>query len=172
MINVPAGVWIDEEGNIVRPAETAYSKGARVMGQKIGDDRYAQGLRDWVKNGKKSKWVLSKDKLKKRLALKSPKKQQAAAQFRLGVYFHKKNDKVQAQKHWVAAQKLYPENWNYHRQAWSYQGAGGQMKWFQKVQKLAGKPYYEPLDVPKEGDKKEAEKKDRPKTGAKKKRRF
>jgi hypothetical protein len=169
MVNVPSGVWIDEQGFIVRPAETAYSKGGQLLGKQLGDPRYAQGVRDWVKNGKNSKWILSKEQLKKKLALKSPKKQLAEAHFRMGIHFHNKKDKARAKKHWIEAQKLHPDNWNFHRQAWLYEGLGGQMKFIQKVRKLGDKQYYEPLDAPRAKDK--SEEKDRPKTGDKKKRR-
>jgi hypothetical protein len=165
MVNVPSGVWIDEEGNIVRPSETAYSSGGKFMGQQLGDKRYAQGVRDWVKNGKKSKWVMSKEKLKEKLALQSPEKQKAEAHFRLGVYLHKNGNKDGAKAQWAQSQKLHPDNWNYHRQAWLYEGMGGQMKWMQKVHKLNGKPYYLPLDAPKEGEEKG---KERPKSGERK----
>lgn len=58
MVNVPMGVWIDETGQIVRPAEVAYSKHQVVMKQTIGDDRYAEGVRDWVEKGPQSAYLL------------------------------------------------------------------------------------------------------------------
>ena len=65
MVNVPQGVWIDEQGHIVRPAESAGSADmVRHMNREtfeIPDDAAAQGfavrnayvnaVRDWAKNG-------------------------------------------------------------------------------------------------------------------------
>ena len=53
-INVPMGVWIDERGRVVRPAEPAWSTNSEM---KIGaksivteGEKYVAALRDWVAN--------------------------------------------------------------------------------------------------------------------------
>ena len=81
--NVPMGVWIDEEGILVRPPETAHP-GKSVLremmrGQKVPEDlpayvlamlaetakirvkpeRYAEALRDWAAKGAESEYALS-----------------------------------------------------------------------------------------------------------------
>jgi hypothetical protein len=147
MVNVPTGVWIDEAGTIVRPPETAYSKSFTFMGQKLGDPRYVPALRDWVEHGAASRYVMRGQALGAKLA-KSDGKRLAAVQFRLGTYFHRKGDAAQAKKHWSKAHGLDPDNWNFQRQAWSFEGLPGQMKWLQKVRGLGDKPYYEPLELP------------------------
>jgi len=148
MVNVPSGVWIDEEGRIVRPPEVAYSKGRKLMGQKLGDDRYALGLKDWVERGPKSAFVMGKEKLSERLVRRSMRQRRAAEHFMLGAWFQAQKERKLSRKHWKRAQQLDPENWNYHRQDWSFDGASAGFKFLRKVSKLRGKPYYRPLDLP------------------------
>ena len=148
MVNVPAGVWIDETGVIVRPAEVAYSQKMKNLPSSPGDDRYAQGVRDWAEKGKKSEYVFSDKNLKERLALRAPKLRLADAEFKLGVYFTAQEKPELAAKHFHEAQKLNPDNWNYHRQEWSFEPNTAIAKWLVKVRQLNGKPYYDPVEFP------------------------
>ena len=148
MINVPSGVWIDETGHLVRSAEVAYSKRQTVLGQPIGDDRYAAGLRDWVQKGAASIYVVSADKLRARLAMRTPAERLAEAEFKLGVYFSEQGNRELATRHWQAAQRLSPDNWNYHRQDWSFDKSTESVNWFAKFKQLGNKPYYEPVEFP------------------------
>ncbi len=151
MVNVPMGVWIDEAGRIVRPAEVAYSKNVALLGIKVEGDRYAAGLRDWVAQGEKSAFALSADELRKRMAPPDPKLGLADANFKLGVYLHQQGDDTAAAKYWSEAQTLAPDNWNYHRQPWSFTPAEANGRWMKKYGELKGKgqTYYPPLDLPK-----------------------
>ena len=40
MVNVPIGVWIDEQGRIVRPNEVAYSKNIALFSIKVPGNDY------------------------------------------------------------------------------------------------------------------------------------
>jgi len=148
MINVPTAVWIDEEGRIVRPPETAYSQEQQVLGQTIGNDQYIVGLRDWVANGAESKYVMSQKKLKPLLRTIPLNLRQADAHFKLATHLHELGHANSAAEHWQTAQKLQPNSWNYHRQQWSFDSKTAGPKWFKKFMALKGKPYYEPLDLP------------------------
>jgi hypothetical protein len=57
------GVWVDERGRIVRPAEPAWTTSRTdVFGGKplvIEGDEYVAALRDWVTSGDRSRYVLS-----------------------------------------------------------------------------------------------------------------
>ncbi len=150
MVNVPAAVWVDEEGRIVRPSEVAYSKEQQVLGNTIGNNRYISGLRDWVAQGKKSQFVMSPEKLKELLRTKPPELRLADAHFKLATHFHALGDADEAAAHWKAAQELNPDSWNYHRQEWSFDPTTAGRKWFQKFRALNGHPYYAPLDLPEE----------------------
>ncbi len=150
MINVPTGVWIDEEGRIVRPPEVAYSKEQEVLGQIIGNDRYIEGLYDWVENGSESKFVVPTEELTKQFSVRDPKLRLADTHFKLAVYYHGQDDEDAAAEHWQQAQRLNPNSWNYHRQQWSFQPKTAMKKWFKKFKALDGKPYYAPIDLPTE----------------------
>lgn len=148
MVNVPAGVWVDESGKIVRSAEVAYSKQQRVLGQLIGDDRYAQGLADWVEKGPASHYVVSRDRLQPKLAVRTADERLADAHFKLGAYFSEQGKRELATKHWQESQRLNPSNWNYHRQDWSFDKAKEMPNWLAKVRTLGTKPYYDPVEFP------------------------
>src|SRR5215210_7786364 len=81
VVNVPNGVWIDEDGMIVRPAEPAYPR-SLVISSPRGDepehilammeeaskipteaDAYVAALRDWVANGGASRFALAPDEV-------------------------------------------------------------------------------------------------------------
>lgn len=148
MINVPTGVWIDEEGRMVRPPEVAYSKEQKVLGQTIGDNRYITGLYDWVENGADSVYVVPVEELAEEMAVEDPKSLLADAHFELAVYLHQQGDEEAASEHWLSAQRLNPDSWNYHRQQWSFDPKTAMRNWFKKFQALDGKPYYAPLELP------------------------
>jgi peroxiredoxin len=148
MVNVPAGVWIDENGKIVRPAEVAYSQKMKNLPTAPGDDRYAQGVRDWVEKGNKSAFVMDENKLKDRLSLRSPELRRADAEFKLATYFTAQKQPELAAKHFHEAQKLNPDIWNYHRQEWSFDPKTAMRKWLTKVGQLKGRPYYDPVELP------------------------
>jgi peroxiredoxin len=158
MVNVPTGVWIDEAGKIVRPAEVAYSKQQRVLNQDIGDNRYAQGLADWVANGPKSEYAMSSDRLKPRLAVRDARLRQADAQFQLGAYFSEQGNRELATQHWQQAQQLNPDSWNYHRQDWSFDKSKEMTNFMAKVRKLGTRPYYDPVEFPQPKDESGADK--------------
>ncbi len=147
------GIWVDETGHVVRPAEPAWTANQvlKVGGKTIETDgqAYVNALRDWVKNGEKSIHALSDDDFAKRVRLRTTEEMQAEASFKLAVWFHQQGNTELAAKHWRRAQELDPGDWNYHRQEWSFgsqQEAG--KKWLEKFQKSEG-PYYPKLDIKK-----------------------
>ncbi len=149
LINVPSGVWIDEQGRVVRPPETAAPKTQELkIGVKSiatqGED-YVAALRDWVAKGDKSEFVLSDNEYKRRVKQRSPQEQEADAAFKLAVALHEKGQKELAQKWWQRAQTLNPESWNYHRQDWSFSTDAGK-KWMEKFQNSQG-DYYPKLEL-------------------------
>ena len=144
--NVPFGVWIDESGTIVRPAEVAFAprpprtdarrggtpdrvptslppEQQRViseMTKAVHDtDRYVGAVRDWVANGADSRFVLTPDQVIVRSRERSPDAAMAAAEYELGQHLHRKGHKLDAVAHFQEAHRLDPENWSYPRNAFA-----------------------------------------------------
>lgn len=139
IVNVPSGVWIDEAGRIVRPAETAHP-GVAVFGGlprpdgiteyqaevlatsreiKVNPRRYLAALRDWVEKSSESKYVLGADELAARAGGRSSEEAQAAAHFELASHLVASERTLDAVPHFRVAHRLQPQNWTYRRQAWS-----------------------------------------------------
>lgn len=73
----------------------------------------------------------------------------ADAHFRLAVHLAALGRTAEAASHWSSAQRLDPDNWNYHRQAWVHESPQVRgANWLAKFQALGDTPYYEPLDLP------------------------
>jgi len=150
-INVPMGIWIDERGRVVRPAEPAWaaSRVDKFGGKEIAieGEKYVAGLRDWVKNGDRSVYALSDEEFAKRVKPRSAAEMEADASFKLAVYFHDNGNQDMAAKYFAHAQQLNPDDWNYHRQDWSFTPQEAGKKWMEKFQKL-DTPYYPKLEMP------------------------
>lgn len=145
VVNIPNGVWIDEAGVIVRPAEPAFPPGgvrvARVgveggvpermkaifaEADKIQVDReaYGRAVRDWVELGSASRFVLPPDEVIARSGRRDHSAAEGAAHFELGQYLWRAGRGDVAVEHFRAAHRLQPENFSYKRQAWSLVPAG------------------------------------------------
>lgn len=150
MVNVPTGVWIDEQGRIVRPNEVAFIDDRFKAFTKLDSAPYINAIRDWVSNGAKSVYALSESELKERLKSHTDERALADAEFSLGEYLYKQGNGVDAIAHFKEAQRLSPDNWNYKRQAWALSDAERDYgtNFRKEVEKLNGKPYYEPPKLP------------------------
>ena len=165
IVNVPAGVWIDEQGVIVRPPEPAFPERSAYRDMAISDkllearkiraepEKYVGALRDWVANGEASRFALTPDEVLERSRPRPMEEAQAAAHFELGAHLHRAGEPAGAARHWREAHRLQPENWTYKRQAWSladpiqgptdlYEG-----DWLSDVQKIGAENYYPPLQM-------------------------
>jgi len=149
LVNVPAGVWIDEKGRVVRPPETAAPKNQELkIGGKVirtQGDEYVAALRDWVAKGEASEFAMSDSEYSRRMNGRSAAEQEADASFTLAVALRGRGLEDLARKWWQQAQALNPESWNYHRQDWSFTTDAGK-KWMEKFQKTEG-DYYPKLEL-------------------------
>ena len=152
MVNVPTGVWIDEEGYLVRPNETAYTTNRVVEfgGKKMtiqGAD-YVSALRDWVAQGAASRFAMSREEVAGQLSPRTDDEANAEAFFQLANHFHREGMEELANRYWKRAQDLHPDSWNYHRQDWSFTPNEAGANWMKKFQALGDEEYYPPLDLP------------------------
>ena len=144
VVNIPNGIWIDEDGMIVRPAEPAFAPGVRlgrpgagaelparmqaIMAEaakiKVDPDAYVDALRDWVANGSQSRFALSPEEVVARSGRRDLDVAAAAAHFALAQHLWRAGRTDAAVRHFREAHRLQPENISYKRQAWSLASPG------------------------------------------------
>ncbi len=177
VVNVPNGVWIDEEGTIVRPAEPAFPGRNPVMesfeqldltqfppdvadmlaeAKKIKTDpaAYKAALLDWVEHGKDSRYALTPEEVIERSHPLGDAEARAAAHFELGQHVHRSGDHAAAIPHWREAHRLQPDNWTYKRQAWNFEDPVRQGRtdaydssWIEDVKKVGAENYYPTVEL-------------------------
>lgn len=131
MANVTMGVWIDEQGRIVRPTESpGHSDYFRRMDNDTFElpeadakvmianrNAYFTGLRDWVAKGAESDYVLSPEEARRRIRRPNESDVRAALHARIGGHLSAQGDLEAAKHHYEEAVRLSPEKWNYFRQS-------------------------------------------------------
>ncbi len=155
LVNVPQAIWIDEQGKIVRPPETAGSTDhfrrmdlkTRTMSpedqaaRQAAREAYMQAVRDWVNTGK---FALNEAEARERMPEVTPEIAEARARFRLGVWLRLNGDTIEGDRQMDEASVLHPESWSMWRQAADLEEVGkasGKDFW-ERVQALGDKPYY------------------------------
>ncbi len=176
VVNVPNGVWIDENGVIVRPVEPAHPgrnpvtdsfrsidittlppEVAEVLVEarkiRTEPDLYVAMLRDWVERGAASPYALTPDEVVRRSRPRDVARARAAAHFELGEHLHRAGEHDAAIPHWRAAHRDDPDNWTYKRNAWNFEDPGRQghtdaydSSWYEDVKALGAENYYPPIE--------------------------
>jgi hypothetical protein len=176
VVNVPNGVWIDEEGMIVRPAEPAHPGRNPVTesfrsvdlatlppdvadvlreARKIKADQevYPTMLRDWAEHGAGSRFRLTPEEVVRRSRSRTTEGAAAAAHFELGEHLHRGGDHAAAIPHWREAHRLDPDNWTYRRNAWNFEDPVRQghtdiydSSWYEDIKKIGAENYYPPIE--------------------------
>src|SRR5437763_6714018 len=138
VVNVPMGVWIDEEGILVRPPEPAFPWRPRAASEemlaqlpevtreqlreaekmKIEPEAYVAALRDWVEKGSDSQYALSPDEVIERSRPRDVSESEAAASFELGQHFHRGGEQDAAARWFRQAHRLAPDTWRDKAQTW------------------------------------------------------
>jgi hypothetical protein len=173
VVNVPTGVWIDEDGMIVRPGEPAFPWRPRepteellaqlpavtveqlheAQKMRIDPERYVAALRDWASHGKASRYALSPEQVLARSRPRDSEHARAAACFELGQHVQREGHATDAVRWFREAHALAPENWTYKRQAWSLadplQGPTElyDSDWLTEVRRIGAEGYYPPLEL-------------------------
>ena len=148
LVNVPSGVWIDEQGKIMRINEGTYAK--EHMNGAWGTNDYVPIVRDWVKKGADSEYVWDRDKVRESIVQRTPEAERAQPAFRLGGYYFTNDNDEKAEQYWTMAQVLDPTSWNYLRQDLLYEeGGSAGPEWRARREKIegAGGNYYAPLEI-------------------------
>ena len=132
MRNVPSAVWIDEHGRLVRPTEiTGFGDDWRrgmnretfelplddARSQETTRRIYVEALRDWVRNGERSQFVLPPDEVRRRMRLPDETDVRAATHARIGRHLYRDGHVEAARRHFEEATRLCPDKWNYRRQS-------------------------------------------------------
>ena len=137
--NIPMAVWIDEQGNIVRPAEGASIERSPLRDMEIPDGlperlhtmltevkkipdvalEYRAAIVHWVQHGAASPYALDASEVIARSQPRGDDEARAAACFELGEYLRRTVGADAAVPWWREAHRLYPSNWTYKRQAWT-----------------------------------------------------
>lgn len=172
IVNVPSGVWIDEEGTIVRGPEPAHPRRPSYKDREVPADatpdererieivralhveaeRYVAALRDWVARGAKSRFALTPDEVVRRSRPRPRAEAEAAAHFAIALALHDDGKRDDAIAHFREAHRLHPTSWTYRRDAWSLSGTEHERvygtSWLAEVKREGVENYYPPLEMP------------------------
>ena len=172
IVNVPSGVWIDEQGTIVRAPEPAFSaypdweEGVSADAPayqrrtvalekqlRVEHEKYVSAVRDWAVHGADSRYVLAPDEVVARSLPRGRDEARAAAHFELGCHLQCHGHPQDAVPHFKEAHRLQPDNWTYRCQAWSFvapdlgPSAEYDTDWASEVERAGVDAYYPPLDM-------------------------
>lgn len=143
-VNIPMAVWIDENGVIVRPAESASIERSPLRDMEIPEglperlettfrvvkaipdhaEEYRAAIIDWATNGSDSRFALTPDEVIARSQPRSDSEARASACFELGEHLRRtaatpEEGHLASVPWWREAHRLFPSNWTYKRQAWT-----------------------------------------------------
>ena len=156
-MNVPQAIWINEQGRIVRPPETAGSTDhfrgmdlkTRTMSPEAQAERlaarqaYMNAVRAWVTTGRHA---LPADAARASLPKVTAQIAEARARFRLGVWLRANGRAAEGDLQMAEASRLHPESWSLWRQAADLDevGKASGPDFWKRVQELGERPYYPP----------------------------
>lgn len=157
LVNVPQAIWIDEQGRIVRPPETAGSTDhfrrmdlkTRTMSPQDQAERlaarqaYLDAIRAWVTTGAHA---LPAASVLANLPRVTPEIAEAHARFRLGIWLRAHGRAAEGDLQMAEASRLHPESWSMWRQAADLDevGKASGPEFWKRVQALGDRPYYPP----------------------------
>ncbi|KQP44624.1 TlpA disulfide reductase family protein [Pseudorhodoferax sp. Leaf274] len=163
LVNVPQAVWIDEEGRIVRPPESAGStdglrerdRQTNAMPEAVVARRaaikatYLDAVRDWAEHGAASRHALAPQEVRRRLQRPDAAIAEAHARFRLGQSLLRAGQEAQGRAQLDMASRLHPDSWAIWRQHAERDARGLAVSpaFWERVDALGDKPYYPPAQL-------------------------
>ena len=163
LVNVPQAVWIDEDGRMVRPPETAGStdglksmdRKTFAMPQAVVDERqrvktaYYDAVRDWAAHGASSVYVMDAKSVLAHLSVPDTAIAEAHAHFRLGQALLRDGKSEEATIEFAEATRLHPDSWAMWRQTAEKNAIGLAVSdaFWERVDALGDRPYYPPADL-------------------------
>jgi hypothetical protein len=164
IVNVPQAVWIDEDGRIVRPPETAGAyEGFRQMNRatrEVPEDvaeltarakaTYVNAVRDWVLHGSGSEHVFTAERARAHLPAIRDDAMTAQAMFRLGQFLVRCGDADEGSRWLSQASRRHPESWCLWRQQAGVNelGLASLPDFWARVDALGDERYYARVDMP------------------------
>ena len=147
MVNVPTVVWLDEEGQIARPNDVAFTtmKGGRYA--RVSTDDQMAVFREWVRGERSDP---STEMLQSQVAASSVESQQARAHFGLGWWLYQQGSLQSAKTQFDIAGELAPGDFMIRRGTMRYFGSdpfGPEFVEMVNDWREKGQHYYLPLPV-------------------------
>jgi len=145
MINVPTVVFIDEAGRIARPNAMEY--GTDMFKQFHGRESavFLAAVREWARSGRSD---VPPEQIAKRSVPPTPDEELARAEFTLAWFLHKRGRAEAAERHFVRAGELSPNDWTIRRGSMPIRGKNPMGPEFFELFRewdANGKPTYETL---------------------------
>ena len=145
IVNVPTVIWIDERGRIARPHDVAFGNNALQAMTGIDSDVHHAALRAWVKE---NKLPLQEQQIKDLTMLPTPEEQLARAEFSLAWYLHQQGREAAAERHFVRAGELAPDDFTIRSGSMPIRGLDPMGAPFADLYSdwiARGRPYYKPI---------------------------
>lgn len=145
MVNVPTILWINDEGEIVRPNDVAYGDNTWQEVTGLDADVHKKALRAWVKTGE---IAFSGERARELQQLPTEDHQQARAEFALGQWLWEQGRFDAANAHFVSAGELAPHDFTIRRGSMPMREIDPMgPEFFTMIQEWAesGHEYYQPL---------------------------
>jgi thiol-disulfide isomerase/thioredoxin len=138
VVNVPATIWLDEEGRVVKPPTIAPGDDQFVEFTKLSADQHHDALRTWVHGGEVP-------------AVENPDDgddlRRARAERRLAAWLHRHGHTAAAEEHFTAAVDLAPLDFSIRRASMPLRGQdpfGTEFFQLWEQWNTAGRPGYQP----------------------------
>ena len=148
LVNVPSGIWVDEQGRVARINEGTYSGIIKLGAGTIGTDEYLPLVRDWVANGAKSRFAWAPERHGQADPPCHPATRLWPTRRSSSASTSTSRTRPWRATYWERAQALAPDNWNFHRQDWNLTEGLAGPKYREKRGALGDKPYHAPLETP------------------------